>query len=1020
MKKTILVTIILLFTIVANFLCLTVFDAALTTFLGAGESTVDTSNLEGDLASLDTQYVKPSFSSFAEFREAEYKFSEEVAIEGITLLKNDNNTLPLNKSTEKVSLWGYASYNTMACGTGSGGNIYSPKQVNMYTGLTSAGITINESLWNYYSRSNYSFTSSSTGRTYQANKATDYTYGKGGNGIGSRNYGNADSDWTLFEIPFSEVSSSSAVMNEAKGTVAIYTLTRYGGEGRDLPREMSPWVSGNSSDLATDSKKSYLQPYSREVEMIKELSRRYDKLIVLLNANNTMQLDEIEPYADAIIWLPGSGTSGLYGLGKLLTGEQNFSGHLADTFATDPFNAPAMQNMGDFQYTGTGFQKKPYYYMSYKEGIYVGYRYYETRYEDMVLGQGNASSADVFNKNGFDYSKQVLYPFGYGLSYTDFVWSNYSVTEKKDVFTVEVTVKNVGNVRGKDVVQIYYQAPYTPGGVEKASVNLVQFAKTKYLQPGESETLTITFNKEDMKSYDFKKEQTYVLDAGTYYITAAQDAHSAVNNILQAKGARGTDRLGDVTMVQSFELSKKLYNEGATDGVSVKNRLDHAYDDSLTYLSRSDWAGTYPTIDGTPSNMKSDDGERNAVVYTKTAGAYLASILNERLSGNPVQENQDKIRRPIVDGTGTSDLQLIDMRGRPFDDPAWELILDKISLKEIQTLVLQSGFQTLDIDSIGKPSTQECDGPSGVNGSNYNNTQRAEVVYSSGVMVGMTFNQSLAYRYGLLCGNAGLYFEREGWYAPGMNIHRTAFSGRNFEYYSEDPVVTGILGSQTILGAASKGLYAFMKHFAINDQETNRGENASFGLVTWVDEQTAREIYLKPFEMAVKCGNTKVNYYEVDSEGNYVWSQAEVPACMAIMTSFNRIGHIWAGGDYNLLTGIVRREWGFNGFILTDFQSYSGYMEPMQMLYAGGDGELRAATEMWYAYDPGESNANYYYGREAAHHILYTIVNSAAMNGFIHGAVFTPGFAYYKYILIGLDVVALLSMGIIVLRRKSY
>ena len=1019
MKKIVLVTVILLFTIVANFLCLTVFDAALTTFLGASESTVDTGNLEGDIASLDTQYVKPSFNSFEEFRETEYKFSEEIAIEGITLLKNDNNALPLNKSTEKVSLWGYASYNTMACGTGSGGNIYSPKQVNMYTGLTSAGIQINESLWNYYSRSNYSFTSSSTGRTYQANKSTDYTYGKGGNGIGSRSYGNSWSDWTLFEIPYETVSSNSAVMSEAKGTVAIYTMTRYGGEGRDLPREMSPWVSGNSSDAATDAKKSYLQPYSREVEMIQQLSQRYEKLIVLINANNPMQLDEIEPYADAIIWLPGSGTSGLYGLGRLLTGAQNFSGHLPDTYPTDPFNAPAMQNMGDFMYTGTGFQKKPYYYMSYKEGIYVGYRYYETRYEDAVLGQGNASSADVFNKNGFKYSEQVMYPFGYGLSYTDFQWSDFSVTEKNGVFTVNVTVKNIGKRPGKDVVQIYYQAPYTEGGVEKASVNLVQFAKTKKLAAGESETLTITFNKEDMKSYDFKGEGTYVLDAGTYYITAGTDAHNAVNNILKAKGATRLDGAGNADMVKSFDLTRKLYNEGVAEGVAVKNRLQHAYDDSLTYLSRSDWAGTYPTIDGVPSSKASDDGERNGVVYTKEGGSSLASKLNQKLSGNPVQENPDKIRRPIVDGTGTSELQLIDMRGRAFDDPAWELILDKITLKEIQQFVLQSGFQTMYVESIGKPDTKECDGPSGVNGSNSNGTQRAEVVYSSSIMVGMTFNQTLAYRYGLLCGNAGLYFDREGWYAPGMNIHRTAFSGRNFEYYSEDPVLTGILGSQTIRGAASKGLYAMMKHFAINDQETNRGENESFGLVTWVDEQTAREIYLKPFEMAVKCGTVKVNYYKVDEDGNYTWSQADVPACMGMMTSFNRIGTIWAGGDYNLLTGIVRREWGFNGFIITDFQSYSGYMEPMQMLYAGGDGELRAATEMWYAYDPGENNANYYYGREAVHHILYTVVNSAAMNGMVHGAVFTPGFAYYKYILVGVDVLALLSIGLIVVRRED-
>ena len=1011
-----LTAVILAFTIALNVVSLTIFDNLFTRYLGATESKIDTSNIGEGLENLDTEYVKSDFSSYADFRKAELALSQEISTEGITLLKNENDTLPLDKATEKVSLWGYASYNTMYCGTGSGGNVSSSNQVTMRLGLTKAGFKINESLWNYYAKSNYSFTSSSTGRTYQANKPDSFTYGKGGNGIGARSYGGAPSDWTLFEIPYETVTSNSSVVSDATGSVAIYTMTRFGGEGRDLPREMSPWVSGNSSDLQTDRKKNYLQPYSREVEMMKKLSETYDKVIVLLNANNPMQLDEIDPYADAIIWLPGSGTTGLYGLGALLSGKENFSGHLTDTIATDPMNAPAMQNMGDFRYSGDASR---YYYMSYKEGIYVGYKYYETRYEDLILGQGNAAKSDVYNTSGFNYKDQVVYPFGYGLSYTDFEWSNYSVTEKNNVFTVNVTVKNIGNVPGKDVVQVYAQAPYIKGGVEKASVNLVGFAKTKKLAAGESDTVTITFNEEDLKSYDFKNEKTYVLDAGKYYVTAATNAHSAINNILQAKGAVGMDKTGDKKFVKDFDLTKKLYNEGVVEGVKVTNQLEHAYDKTLTYLSRSDWAGTYPTIDGVESTTVSEDGERNAKQFTKPGNKALAKKLSQKLSGNPAQVNPEKIRRPIVDGTGTSELQLIDMRGRPYDDEGWELILDKLTTEEIQRLVVQSGFHTVAIDSIGKPATKECDGPSAMLGSNATGSQRSEVVYSTGIMLGMSFNQSLSYRYGLIIGNAGLYFERNGWYAPGMNIHRTAFSGRNFEYYSEDSTLTGLMGGATIKGAASKGVYSFMKHFAINDQETHRGDSQSYGLVTWIDEQAAREIYLKPFEMAIKNGTVTTYYYEVDQNGNYTWAEAQTPACMAIMTSFNRLGPIWAGGDYNLLTKIVRREWGFNGFILTDYQTGLGYMPPKQMVYAGGDAELRENGGDYALYDPAESCADYYYGREAAHHILYTIVNSAAMNGFIHGATFTPGFAYYKFILIAWDAIAAILILVCLLTSKK-
>lgn len=1006
-----IIAVIIAFSITLNVLCTTAFDSALRQFIGETESKIDTDNASDDTSSLDKEYVKSDYEDDESFANAELNLSQAIATEGITLLKNEKNALPLDASKDTVSLWGYASYNTMYCGTGSGGNVSSSKQVNMRTGLKKAGFTINETLWNYYVKSNYSF-KGKTGSTYKANSSSNYTYGKGGNGIGARNYGNDASDWTLFEIPYSTVSGDGNVVAAANGTVAIYTIMRFGGEGKDCPREMKNWLSGNSLDETTDGKKTYLQPYSVEVDMLKNLRQKYSKVIVLLNANNPMQLDEIDPYADAIIWLPGSGTAGLYGLGNLLAGKENFSGHIADTMATDSLNAPAMQNMGDFQYSGTS---TPYYYMSYKEGIYVGYKYYETRYEDSVLGQGNASKADIYNTTGWKYSDQVDYPFGYGLSYTEFEWKDYSVTKKGDEFTVKVTVKNVGNVAGKDVVQVYAQAPYTKGGIEKSSVVLVDFAKTKKLAPNEEETLTLSFNQEDLKSYDYKNEKTYVLDKGTYYVAAASNAHNAVNNILKAKGATGIDGNGDASFVKTFDLNKKLYNEGA-DGVRITNRLSHAYDETLTVLSRSDWSGTYPTVDGTPSTIKSDDGEINGVVYTKKGSNKLFKNVNSRSSGNPYQENKDALDYSIVDGTGTSELELIDMRGRSYDDEGWDLILDKVKTSDIQTLVTYSGFYTAAITGEGaiqKPGTKEVDGPSSLTSSSTN------TVYSTQIMLAMTFNKDLSYAYGRIIGNAGLKFKTNGWYAPGMNLHRTAFGGRNFEYYSEDTYLTGVMGSETIKGAASLGMYSFMKHFAINDQETNRGDAQSLGLITWIDEQTARELYLKPFEAAVKCGTVTTNYYEVDQDGNYTWAEAQTPACMAMMTSFTRLGATWMGGDFNLLTGIVRREWGFNGFILSDFQNNS-YMCPEQMVFAGGDAELRNYSP-WNTYDSDATGADYYFGREAVHHILYTVVNSAAMNGYVHGATFIPGFAYYNIILIAWDVIAvgLIALTLLVGKKKK-
>lgn len=991
---------ILAITVALNALSLTIFDPIFTLALGASEGRMDTSNVSGNVGELDTEYVKSDYPDFDSFKAAETKLGEEIAEEGIVLLKNDG-ALPLKAGTDKLSLWGYASYNFMYSGTGSGGNgVSGSRQQTLCDGITSSGLTVNDALWRYYSESNYS----TAGRkgTYQANKKTDYTYGLGGTGLGSITYG-TDLDWTIFEIPYSTVSTASAVMDEAEGTVAVYTLSRFGGEGADLPRYMDRWTTANSLDRDGDAKRHYLQPNSVELDMLAKLDEKYDKVVVLLNSNNPMELNEIERYADAVVWVPGVGTVGTRGLGRLLSGAANFSGRTPDTFAVDAFSSPAMQNMGDFRYSGAADR---YYYVTYLEGIYVGYKYYETRYEDCVLGRYNAQNADVFNKSGFDYKQQVKYPFGYGLSYTKFEWSDFSTAVTDDKVTVNVRVRNVGNAPGKEVVQIYAQAPYVENGVEKAAVQLVGFAKTDQLAVDGETTVTVSFDKTDLKSYDYKTRKTYVMDAGTYYVTAARNAHEAVNNILAAKGktvADGMDGAGIAEMSASYDWGALILSKDGETDTEITNRLAHA-DNGFAYLTRSDWAGTYPQPNGTQSGRaESAIGERDGFQFVGNCTDEVLALLKSKSSLNPDQAQPDKIKTEIVNGTGKSAVELIDLRGLGFSDPAWEELLDRVTLEDMQTEILMNGYTAAPIDVIGKPAATGQDGPSGWSAVVAVGETSSDMIFPCEIVLAASFNAELSERFGTMMGNSALCYKQYCWLAPAMNIHRTPFAGRNFEYYSEDPTLSGFMGARTVYGASSKGLITYMKHFALNDQEGHREEDV--GLVTWCNEQAAREIYLKPFEMSAKNGTVKTYYYELDEDGNYNRTFAETPACMGMMTSFNRIGPTWTGGDYNLITEIVRKEWGFNGLIITDFQN-TNFMYPTQWVYAGADTALQSVP-IKASFKPGESSATYHYARQAMHRILYSIANSAAMNGYIHGARYIPGFAYYKIILIVWDVVAL-------------
>lgn len=988
---------ITVFTFFLNYLSLNTFDNLFEQYLG---KTADTTS--GDTKGADVEYVKSSFESASDLYAYEEELVAEIAMEGITLLKNDG-VLPLSKGTE-LSLFSHSSVDLVSGGSGSGSGSFE-LTADLKEGLENAGLSINETLWDFYDSGN----------------GSGYTRGEG-----SINYG-ASLDWKINECPLNVILNENGLIDSFDGTTAVYVLSRTGGEGADLARDMEAYGG--------EAGQHYLEPDATELEIIGYLNENFEDVILLVNTNNVMELGWVEDYENisAVVNFPGAGRTGTYGLGYMLTGldsegnQVSPSGHLVDTFAYDNFSSPAMQNMGDYNYEGTS-----YYYVNYAESIYVGYKYYETRYEDAVLNQGNAVD--------YDYSSTVLYPFGYGKSYTEFTWSDFSISEVDENGDIEVNLKvtNTGDYYGKEVVQVYVTVPYSTydkeNGVEKSSVTLVGFEKTDNLAPNQEEEISITINLEDFISYDSEGAKTYILENGTYYITAASDAHQAINNVLVAKGvdnvrldspgvATADEYKGDASFVGIYEqelFDSITYATGEND-TKITNLFDDAKLTDAAYLSRSNWS------------VLDNDGLRYGTASTTTSGAEiggkqrshtitndLKEALDSDSSGNP---NEGTIIKTYEWGQ-ENDIDLVDLRGKDYDDSNWDLLLDEIELDELSLLIDESGYCTPEIKSINKPKITDLDGPAGLNlvvghGSVDIGDDLKSMTWPSEYLLACTWNTELALAMGEGVGEDGLYGGVSGWYGPAVNIHRTPFAGRNFEYYSEDGFLSGAFGKEVVQGAARKGMYAFLKHFALNDQETNRDK---LGLVTWADEQSIREIYLKPFEMTVIDNYVDVQYndpiYDENGEltGYNTETACNMPAATAIMSSFNRIGTIWAGGNYNLLTGVLRNEWGFNGFVLTDYE-VADYMFTSQCLAAGGDAKLKTvglSGNFLFGYSLEGDYEDQYYAREAAHHILYTVVNSSAMNGYIHGIRYVSGFAYYKIILIVWDVLAAIGVGVLI------
>lgn len=877
--------------------------------------------------------------------------TEKICEEGFVLLKNSDNALPIAKGS-KVSVFGKNSVNLVYGGSGSGGGNFSGAPT-IYDSLSAAGFEVNPTLKSFYEDNKRS------GEGRPANPKIE----NGGNF-------NLVSGETPQESYTSDVKSSYSDYKDA----AIVVISRIGGENFDLPRNMP-----------NEEGKHYLELDANEEALINAVkSEGFDKIIVLLNASTTMEIGTLvaDPEIDACISMGGPGFSGINALGRILNGDVTPSGKTVDTWAADFTQNPTYYNFGDNGVAADNAAKTPdgaaytmngketgYYFVDYEEGIYVGYRYYETR--------GTTDGEEW-------YSQQVVYPFGYGLSYTSFEWEivnadalkELSLTDANKNTDIEIQVKvtNTGEYKGKDVVELFCDLP--AGKIEKSSTVLVGFEKTPLLYPSadkaanpedaangsdkpNSAVVTLTFNPYYIASYDYNDANKngfsgYETEGGEYALRLSTDAHTA--------------KEGTEAIALSVPETGITYPEDPATGAKVENRFDEADDQLDTVLSRNDWEGTKPTT----SN-------------TKEITQEMYDALRSTATNNPEKQFES-----YTQGAKKTK-NAIEMRGVDYgDEEAWNEFLNTLTFEELKDMFNRGAFKTNGILRLNLPETVASDGPVGFVNFISDANVAGNVSYASQYVLGCTWSKELAEEMGEAVGEEAIFGNGEniptpytGWYAPGMNLHRSPFGGRNFEYFSEDPYLTGFLAAAEIKGAQSKGVVPYMKHFALNDQETHRDDN---GVATWATEQAIRELYLRPFEIAVKTADAK-----------------------GVMSSFNRIGTVWAGGDYRLLTEVLRNEWGFEGSVICDF-NVTSYMNPKQMIYAGGDLNL---TTLKFWMRPDENNpADVAMLRRAAKNVIYTVVNSNAMNGIDENTVLRIAMPLWQEILLISECVIFAGLAI--------
>ena len=868
------------------------------------------------------------------------ELAKEVQSEAITMLKNDDSNLPL--SNKKVNVFGWGSTNPVYGGTGSGSMSDQYDTVSLLDGMKEAGLETNADLSKLYT-------------DYRADRPVVAMWSQ---------------DWTLPEVPADQYSDS--LLSDAKSfsDEAVVVLTRVGGEGADLPTNMKAKTityKNNSKDYDDfQDGEHFLQLSKTERDMIDLVTKNFDKVTLVYNGANAFQFDFLSNYPQikSVLWCPPAGQTGFSALGDVLAGETNPSGKTSDTFVKDLTKTPVFNNTdgaaaassssvgtdGAFVYdnvddlaaTYTAFTGRENTvlpsFVNYVEGIYVGYKFYETAADEGLI----------------NYDDTVIYPFGYGLSYTSFEQKMGDVSHKDGKVTFDVTVTNTGDTAGKDVVEVYYNPPYTDGGIEKASKNLVAFEKTGKLEPGASETVKIEFDDDDMASYDNKNAKAWVLEKGDYDISIQSDSH----HVIDSEKINVADTI-------TYDSESNTHND---DQTVATNQFDYAAGD-VTYLSRANHFANYVEATAAPTNFSMSDEVKAA--FTNN-GNY-----------DPTKYDDDSDEMPT---TGAKNgLRLADMYGKDYDDADWEKLLDQLTFDDMDNLIANGGYGTPAVSSVGKIQLTDADGPASLNN---NFTGVGSIGFPASTAFACTWNKDLAKQFGEMIGDMAHDMHVAGWYAPAMNIHRNAFSGRTFEYFSEDALLSGAMASNEIAGAKEKGVYSFMKHFALNDQETNRSNM----VCTWADEQAIREIYLKPFEMSVKEGGAQ-----------------------AVMSSFNYIGYTYAGASNNLLNTVLRDEWGFKGFVLTDYFGGYGYQNGDQEIRNGNDSMLATTKITNHITDKSATSVKAM--RTAAHNILYTAANGWQYeNG--EPKVDTPVWRIAMYVVWG--VTAVLAVGLEVLTIMKY
>ena len=861
------------------------------------------------------QYFTSDFETAEEMTEYGIEICKQVEAEGAALLLNENTALPLAAGS-KVSCFSGSSVNLVYGGTGSG-NIDASTADTLKSALEGAGMEVNGNLWDFYN----------------SEEAAPY----------ARFDGDFTSSAKVGEVPLDAYPQEVLASVASYGDAAIVTFSRVGGEGADLE-----YADTNYLALNEDEKDMMANLASMKAD------GTIGKIIVLINTANPLQVDFLknnEYGVDACLWIGDVGISGINAVAEILAGTINPSGSLVDTYCYDNYSAPAMANFVPTTYEGYEegiIPDNAKSYMIYQEGIYVGYKYYETRYEDYVMGTGNAGS--------YAYGDEVAFPFGYGLSYTKFAYSDMEVNYNaaNDQFEVKVTVTNTGDTySGKETVQVYSQSPYTTydveNKVEKPSVALCGFAKTDILAPGESQDVTVIVEKRDLASFDAYGAGTYILDEGDYYLTVATDAHNAVNNTLAAKGyttetSEGRmDADGDAALAykwtqDSFDATTYSTSVNGTQITAQLTQSDlNLYEgnggQSVTYLTRNDWMGTYPT-------------EITQLALTEQLIKNLQDIQYD-------PADYEAVEMPTLGAD--NGLKLIDMYGKEYDDPDWEKLLDQLTFDEMVSMIGDSFHWTMPMESVQAPGTREENGPQGLTASllGSDKTQLKATAFTSEDVMAATFNVDLMTEVGKVIGNNCLHANIACLYGPGNNIHRTPYGGRNFEYYSEDGFLSGKISQYEVAAIQAKGVDVVMKHFALNDCEQDR-----IGLGVWLGEQAAREIYLKAFQAPFEYG---------DANG--------------VMMAYTRWGTQWSGANKGLVTGIMRNEWGSNGKSITD-NVLTTYGNGVDGILAGTsyyDAMMPYVTKLLpqYKNDPVIVSAM----KEACHHNLYALVNSCGING---------------------------------------